>query len=90
MDFDCYSTLNRKKGHGIKLPKAESKKITEPSSKKNSHPNVVRCGNVICGTYELPFENVAKIARIGQKYRYFCNEFCYNEWLKSPLHVLWL
>ena len=39
MDFDCCSVLNRKKG--IKLPKAESKKITEPSSKKKIYPDII-------------------------------------------------
>ena len=55
MDFDCCSTLNRKNGKGIKLPLSESKKISEPSSKKTDHPKVVRCGNILCSIYEIPF-----------------------------------
>ena len=90
MDFDCCSTLNRKNGKGIKLPLSESKKISEPSLKKTDHPKVVRCGNILCSIYEIPFEKVNNIVRVGKKYRYFCNEFCYYEWLKSPCHLLWL
>ena len=89
MDFDCCSTLNRKTGKGIKIPKYESKKIDEPSVKKNEHPNTVRCGNILCNIYEIPFEKVKNIARVGKNYRYFCNEFCYYEWLKNPSHLLW-
>ena len=90
MDFDCCSTLNRKTDKSRKIPKFESKKINEPSSKKAEHPNTVRCGNILCNIYEIPFEKVNNIARVGKKYHYFCNEFCYYEWLKGPSHLLWL
>ena len=90
MDFECCSASNRKNGKGIKLPRYESKKINEPSSKNTEHPSTVHCGNILCNIYEIPFEKVNNIARVGKKYHYFCNEFCYYEWLKGPSHLLWL
>ena len=85
MDFDCCSTLNRKKE-----PTDKPKKYSVPSDKKEYHPETVKCSNIVCNVYELPFINVTKLARVGKRYHYFCNEFCYLEWLKGPTHLMWI
>tara|TARA_Y100000996_G_scaffold415358_1_gene409584 strand:+ start:579 stop:851 length:273 start_codon:yes stop_codon:yes gene_type:complete len=90
MDLDCCSTLNRKDSKKKKIALPDPKKITPASSEKTEHPKIVQCGNILCNMFEFPFDKVNKIARVGNKYHYFCNEFCYYDWLKSPSHVLWL
>lgn len=87
MDFECCSTLNRKR---TEKKCNVVKNISAASSKKEDHPKSVNCSNIICNTYDLSFDKVNKIARVGNRYQYFCNEFCYLDWLKSPGHALWL
>ena len=84
MNFDCCSTTNRKKGKGIKLPES-----TQSSDKKVDHPLVVNCSYAGCLIDDIPFSKIKKIARLGSRYYYFCDEFCYWTWLRSP-NTMWL
>ncbi len=88
MNLECCSTLNRKNSEN-KKEKERSGKIKAASAEQKNHPQHVNCSYIGCNTTNLMFNKIEKIARIGTHYKYFCNEFCYKEWLSNP-SLLWL
>ncbi len=79
IDF-CYDTFVRKK-----IPvKKQSPRCSPPSSPKKT--KIYNCCNFIC------FNNTEKLrewkhVKIGLKRYYFCNDDCWNEWLKNPNQI---
>ena len=84
MNFECCSTTNRKNGKVKKTHKYDN-----TSSKKTDHPEIVNCSYAGCVVENLSFSSIKKIARLGKRYYYFCDEYCYLTWLDSPSQM-WL
>ena len=76
------TTKNRKNGNAKKKSKL-------PSINKEDHPKTMDCCFVGCVTMDKPFEEIKYIARLKDRYFYFCEEECYANWLDSP-NSFWL
>ena len=73
MNFECCSGYNRKKG----------KKLVKSTIRSCSHPKDVICGWLACNL-QMPYKKTLKIAKVGSRYFYFCDEYCYLNWLRRP------